>query len=319
MDEGKVVIPDGAVSRLCEILDVEEDHAIHLLFQTNGDINQAVAMHLSEEKVFFFSGQAVGVDDFSEAEEKKESSSEIEERARPHDHSWLGLENSETDCWICLCPVGRQNEEGRPNGCYAHPAHPQCLRNRIAVGRKKPHISFEYLNCGICNDRLNFDSFESYVRPILELERKVALLQTQWAATQRVDSRQFLFYCCSQCQEPFFGGLKRCQASDADAMEPDTRILVCPRCSGAGKTVCEVHGSEFINYKCKFCCRSPATFICHGSTHYCEVCHRTPGRLSPGRGACPGNVECIFNGNHPPNTQNGQHEYSLQKKVLLIA
>lgn len=197
----------------------------------------------------------------------------------------------ELDCWICLCPVERCNEEGQPNGCHTHPAHIECLQHRILAGRKDPMISFGYLDCGVCRTRLDFSSFEDFVRPVLDFERKVCALDRQWAAVQKNDAHQFVFYSCFKCAEPFFGGLKRCQASDAPEPEPET--LVCPPCSGAGLTHCEVHGSEFINYKCKHCCRLPATFTC-GSVHWCEVCHTPPYTPSKERTTCPGNADCIF-------------------------
>ena len=51
MGGGAEAIPDAAATQLCEIIDVDNDRAIYYLMQTNGDISQAVAMHLSEERV----------------------------------------------------------------------------------------------------------------------------------------------------------------------------------------------------------------------------------------------------------------------------
>jgi hypothetical protein len=55
--------------------------------------------------------------------------------------------------------------------------------------------------------------------------------------------------------------------------------LVCQRRrggGGGGETNCAVHGNDFIEYKCKFCC-SVATWFCWGTTHLCTECHKTQG------------------------------------------
>ena len=44
-------------------------------------------------------------------------------------------------------------------------------------------------------------------------------------------------------------------------------------CKGvAGTTDCKIHGKDFIEYKCKFCCKI-ASWFCWGTTHFCEDCH----------------------------------------------
>jgi len=72
----------------------------------------------------------------------------------------------------------------------------------------------------------------------------------------------------------------------------------------AGMTNCPVHGQEYLQYKCRFCC-SVAIWQC-GSVHYCEECHS--GR----RGVqCPISlgsvplilVKCPLNMVHPPSDQ----------------
>ena len=36
---------------------------------------------------------------------------------------------------------------------------------------------------------------------------------------------------------------------------------------------CPKHGTEAIEWKCKFCC-SVASWFCWGTTHFCDDCHR---------------------------------------------
>ena len=36
--------------------------------------------------------------------------------------------------------------------------------------------------------------------------------------------------------------------------------------------ICPKHGSDFMVYKCRYCC-SVAVFFCFGTTHFCNQCH----------------------------------------------
>ena len=64
---------------------------------------------------------------------------------------------------------------------------------------------------------------------------------------------------------------------------------------------CIVHGSEFIDYKCRFCC-SIASYRCGGPTSYCTMCH--DGK-NPNRGKqCPGVDKCPLKIQHAPNGCN---------------
>lgn len=43
--------------------------------------------------------------------------------------------------------------------------------------------------------------------------------------------------------------------------------------------ICPKHGSDFIEYKCRFCC-SVAVFFCFGTTHFCNPCHDAHSRCT---------------------------------------
>ncbi|KAJ8378388.1 hypothetical protein AAFF_G00242760 [Aldrovandia affinis] len=36
--------------------------------------------------------------------------------------------------------------------------------------------------------------------------------------------------------------------------------------------MCSKHGTDFLEYKCRYCC-SVAVFFCFGMTHFCNACH----------------------------------------------
>eukprot|EP00891_Asterochloris_glomerata_P008572 jgi/Astpho2/8572/fgenesh1_pg.00126_%23_3_t len=72
------------------------------------------------------------------------------------------------------------------------------------------------------------------------------------------------FYQCSRvgCQRVYYGGRKECraQAAEEDAAGQAGggagEELLCGSCAGGqGAAACSKHGSEFIEYKCRFCCR----------------------------------------------------------------
>jgi len=81
---------------------------------------------------------------------------------------------------------------------------------------------------------------------------------------------QLAYYKCFKCKQPYFGGNNVCAAANNDVKEAE---LVCSGCSDeSGATTCPEHGSDFVEFKCRFCC-SVATFFCFGTTHFCSACH----------------------------------------------
>jgi hypothetical protein len=69
------------------------------------------------------------------------------------------------------------------------------------------------------------------------------------------------YYQCYKCKSPYFGGMKDCLRAqiDADAnKEFKPEELVCSKCSavsiGSGIVNCAKHGTDYIEFKCKFCC-----------------------------------------------------------------
>ena len=65
----------------------------------------------------------------------------------------------------------------------------------------------------------------------------------------------YAYYQCYKCKKPYFGGRKECGV-EIDYFEFKPEKLVCAECSDVGINVkvCDKHGKDFIEYKCKFCC-----------------------------------------------------------------
>ena len=61
-----------------------------------------------------------------------------------------------------------------------------------------------------------------------------------------------------RAQTPYYGGLRECDVG-IEGFAANT--LVCSPCQGL-KGECAKHGTEYIEYKCRYCC-SVAVFFCH--------------------------------------------------------
>ena len=87
------------------------------------------------------------------------------------------------------------------------------------------------------------------------------------------------FYTCFTCNQPYFGGMRECgdQEQQGAFKKED---LVCGSCvskrAGFGIVNCPKHGTDAIEFKCRFCC-SVALWFCFGTTHFCEPCHQIAG------------------------------------------
>ena len=87
----------------------------------------------------------------------------------------------------------------------------------------------------------------------------------------------YAYFECHDCHQPYFGGRRNCaeamQAREGEKFDP--KELICPSCCPVEGTNCKRHGSEFISFKCRYCC-SMAVWFCWGNTHFCDPCHRRP-------------------------------------------
>lgn len=82
----------------------------------------------------------------------------------------------------------------------------------------------------------------------------------------------------------------------------DKKELLCGACSAhKSGSKCQQHGTEFIEWKCRYCC-GIASFFCFGTTHMCTGCHETwqlkPGCLKASKHLCTP-VTCPLHIHHP--------------------
>eukprot|EP00483_Globobulimina_turgida_P008473 UN08490 len=100
--------------------------------------------------------------------------------------------------------------------------------------------------------------------------------------------------------------MKRCEEAGSQQEEKyNENHLICGACSsGSKKEVCSTHGTNYISYKCKYCCNL-AVWFCWGNTHFCDACHMVAGQKFRAKietlPKCKGKDTCPLGIQHAPN------------------
>jgi len=218
---------------------------------------------------------------------------------------------SSDPCAICMC-----NECDTLLQC-GHAFHLSCLEMQLKTKWTGVRISFDFLGCAICRQRMKHSSkyLAQSITDMENLEVNIQKMAVEKAKeediTNGLEGNELLehamkvlaYYMCVQCQQPFCGGLVSCAAD----IEIDTSSLRCQSCifqSDAAKNKdeipdlkCKIHGYKSAMFKCDSCC-SIATYDCIYN-HYCDRCH---GQASAAKDyPCPGPDKCPLGIRHPPN------------------
>lgn len=232
-----------------------------------------------------------------------------------------------------------------------HIFHYVCTRKKIVQRWAGPAVSFSFLNCPLCSERISHVSLETIMKPLLKFEKDIVSaalqrLQFEGMASDPVLSDPssiyynnpekyavsvFAFYQCYKCKKPYFGGRHECAGNEH--FQPSE--LICGNCieSDNNNSSCSIHGKDYIQYKCKFwyfqlflffsifSCNI-GTFFCWGTTHFCLSCHRKqvrheyvtiiPRSQLP---VCPGPSRCPLKIVHPPNGEEFAIGCALCKSI----
>ena len=85
------------------------------------------------------------------------------------------------------------------------------------------------------------------------------------------------FYECFKCKIPYFGGMEDCMQAMKSENSLKKEDLLCRKCMteelGYGKAMCNLHGNEFIDWKCMYCCSIALFICCGGRENFCTPCH----------------------------------------------
>ncbi|CAE8644205.1 unnamed protein product [Polarella glacialis] len=228
-------------------------------------------------------------------------------------------------------------------GC-GHVLHCHCLEAMIRKGHTASRrLAFKNIRCPLCQDIMSHAALLPLMDDQLQMYHKVKRRALQrWVVEQRTPQprgndavhedkiailamQKMSFFECSQCNEPYYGGEVECggvQEQEEEDLDEDVQAalameLTCRGCASKGQLQCPEHGTDFLGWKCRYCCEREAHYFCFGTTHFCHVCHdlwqtgvEQRRKLQAGK-PCLGKDKCIFGGQHPPSSRNGRDEYAL--------
>ncbi len=189
---------------------------------------------------------------------------------------------------------------------------PSC--RRFVSASKHPEISQELTKLKVIYDDVRTKAMQRMKFEGLEVSEKHRLTDPKDVYYNRPEElalAKLSYYMCYKCGVPYFGGLKSCENDNEGQQNYKPNELVCGKCAATGSTAgvktCKTHGTEYIEYKCRFCC-SVAQWYCWGTTHFCQSCHtrqakgdyvsKYPASKLP---KCPGPALCPLKVMHPAN------------------
>ncbi|EGD81373.1 highwire [Salpingoeca rosetta] len=193
-------------------------------------------------------------------------------------------QDADDECMVCFCGCLREGP-CIMLGC-GHIFHADCIFRMLKTGWPGPRITFDFATCPLCRSSLlegePHPLLATMLAPIKALHadvRRKALMRLQYD-NEKVEGteekraaramKKYTYYKCFKCSKAYFGGEEACAVGSNDFDEEE---LVCPACSGGeAQQVCPKHGTDFLEYKCRYCC-SVAVFFCFGTTHFCQPCH----------------------------------------------
>ncbi|KAJ9452089.1 E3 ubiquitin-protein ligase rpm-1 [Diplonema papillatum] len=237
--------------------------------------------------------------------------------------------------WCSICYTEELRAAPSVVLACGHFFHHKCVNKQLLQKWPGARISFGFMNCPECSAEIAHAAFRDLLKELSSFRnevRNIALLRLRHEgldkdpAVSSPDGAYFSnpvgyaeailsYYQCYVCERPYFGGVKRCDAIQDEPGKFNPSELVCASCVPFRELKsCRVHGSEFIEYKCKFCC-SVAQWLCWGTTHFCSSCHRmqergdfvTKKKFSD-LPACSGKRTCPLRVDHPTN---GYEEFAL--------
>ncbi|XP_069061337.1 E3 ubiquitin-protein ligase MYCBP2 isoform X2 [Pleurodeles waltl] len=175
----------------------------------------------------------------------------------------------------------------------SHVFHLQCCRRVLENKWLGPRITFGFMSCPICKNKINHTVLKDLLDPIKDLYedvRRKALMRLEYEGLHKSEAittpgvrfyndpasyamNRYAYYVCFKCRKAYFGGEARCDAEAGQGDEYDPTELICGACSDVSRAqMCPKHGTDFLEYKCRYCC-SVAVFFCFGTTHFCNACH----------------------------------------------
>ncbi len=225
-----------------------------------------------------------------------------------------------------------------------HYVHYHCIKKRLEKKWIGPKITFNHCLCPVCNkwddcpyipslkklininkklyENIKEMSLKRFILEGLDKDPRLTDVNSPWYnKKEELAMKRLSFYMCYICKKPYFAGRRECgndpnMNNEDPNKDYDPKDCICGKdanVSGiSGVTNCKIHGKDFIEYKCKYCCKI-ASWFCWGNTHFCDDCHRRQCNhdyvSKYPRDKLPkcNKLTCEVGGNHPPNGE----EYAL--------
>lgn len=202
-------------------------------------------------------------------------------------------------CPLCFCEL---DEGGMTLDC-GHSFHVECVemwvKNWEAFKEKGEHIVFTNAVCPSgCKHLIRHMAVPQSQR-IASLYEEVRIKKAALLKSCYPDKTEdeLLYYLCSQCAKPFFGGEKVCFRMLSAEPVKNPSDLICENCESFS---CPKHGKAFPLYQCRYCC-NPATQRSFGTRYVCERCNQRWDKVEPDVLPCVP-AQCPFKGQHPSVT-----------------
>lgn len=248
--------------------------------------------------------------------------------------------DSKADSYCTICyTTGLGNAPSILLDC-GHLFHISCVLSKLKKSCPGPRITFGFCECPSCRKWTSCSynkEIQNEMLKIKELFQAIREMALQRIKFEGLDKAPRLsdpkdrfynkleeyalaclsYYMCFKCKKPYFGGLKSCDNVNEGNNKFEESDLVCGKCAAvsivSGVTDCKLHGKDYIEFKCKFCC-SVAQWFCWGNTHFCEPCHQKQvkgdyltQKKKDQLPKCGGKESCPLKVQHPANGD----EYSL--------
>lgn len=225
------------------------------------------------------------------------------------------FQDTSVDCAICLCPLSEQPCLTLTCG---HIWHLACVRSQILQAQPNPakRLLFSGCRCAKCAAFCDHPVLADVAGAHLNLSIKVDGLITEQIKVDGVQlrgkealeygRRTYAFYLCTLCEEPYFGGTIEC--ADADNRDLPSNDRLCPACSPRSTSTCgDASHRAFYVWKCRYCCER-ASYVCYGSTHFCNSCHQRNSNRAAGEEMIP--MECPGAGHCSTPLADGEEKHA---------
>uniref|UniRef100_A0A8C2KXS9 RCR-type E3 ubiquitin transferase n=1 Tax=Cyprinus carpio TaxID=7962 RepID=A0A8C2KXS9_CYPCA len=148
----------------------------------------------------------------------------------------------------------------------SHVFHLQCTRRVLDNRWLGPRITFGFMSCPICKNKINHSVLKDLLDPIKELYedvRRKALMRLEYEGLHKSEAittsgarfynnpagfamNRYAYYVCYKCKKAYFGGEARCDAEAGQGDDYDPRELICGACSDVSRAQVSVLACLFM-------------------------------------------------------------------------